>query len=156
MLNGVVLFILIILSFVWFAFYKRDMLVKMFSLNITAPANELQEQLERTADGVIKRLEDQMAHLEYLLEEADAKSAKLDQQLQEAEQVNCRSVNTGEPTITIAQPLNKIVAYQENGKLSSQIRNVKTLETDTELPIVENQDIPAKEKDIVHGDKRNV
>jgi uncharacterized coiled-coil protein SlyX len=58
------------------------MLVKMFSLNAAAPASELQEQLEQTADKVIKRLETQIAHLELLLEEADAKIEQLDSRLQ--------------------------------------------------------------------------
>lgn len=34
-------------------------------------ANQLQEQLEQTANLAVKRLEEQISHLEYLLEEAN-------------------------------------------------------------------------------------
>jgi len=61
------------------------MLINFFSLDASAPANELQEQLERTADTVISKLESQIAHLEFLLDEADDKIAILDRQLQAAD-----------------------------------------------------------------------
>jgi hypothetical protein len=69
------------------AIYKRDMIIKMFSLNASAPASELQRQLESTADVVISRLENQIAHLELLLDEADEKIAVLDRQLQQADNI---------------------------------------------------------------------
>ncbi len=82
MLTGMIVFIVIVLFFVFFAFYKRDMLVRMFALNAATPAGEFQQELERTADAAIRRLETQIAHLEYLLDEADARIAALDARLQ--------------------------------------------------------------------------
>jgi hypothetical protein len=85
MLTGIIVFIILILFFVFFIIHKRDMLSKMFSLNASFPAGELQEQLERTADTVIRRLETQIAHLELLLDEADTKMAILDEKLNAAD-----------------------------------------------------------------------
>lgn len=82
MLTGMIVFIVIILFFVFFAVYKRDMLVRMFTLNAATPAGEFQQELERTADAAIRRLETQIAHLELLLDEADARIAELDARLQ--------------------------------------------------------------------------
>ncbi len=84
MLTGMIVFVVIVLFFVFFAVYKRDMLVRMFTLNAATPAGEFQQELEKTADEAIRRLETQIAHLEYLLDEADAKIAELDSRLQAA------------------------------------------------------------------------
>lgn len=85
MLTGMIVFIVIILFFVFFVFYKRDMLARMFTLNAAAPAGEFQQELERMADAAIRRLENQIAHLELLLDEADAKIEELDRKLQAAD-----------------------------------------------------------------------
>lgn len=85
MLTGIIVFFIFSLFCVFFIIYKRDMLAKMFAIHAALPAGELQEQLEKTADIVIKRLETQIAHLELLLDEADAKIAILDEKLQAAE-----------------------------------------------------------------------
>ena len=77
-----ILFILAILFFIFFIIYKRDMIAKMFSLQAAVPASELQHELEKTADEVIRRLEAQIAHLELLLDEADIKIEELDRKLQ--------------------------------------------------------------------------
>lgn len=84
MLTGMTIFLVIILFFAFFVFYKRDMIARMFTLNAAAPAGLFQEELERTADAAIRRLETQIAHLELLLDEADAKIDLLDRKLQEA------------------------------------------------------------------------
>lgn len=81
MLNGMIIFVVVILFFVFFIIHKRDMLIKMFSLNASMPAGEFQAQLDKTADAAVKRLETQIAHLELLLEEADAKISQLDEKL---------------------------------------------------------------------------
>jgi len=81
MLTGMIVFVVIILFFVFFVVYKRDMIVRMFTLNAATPAGEFQQELERTADAAIRRLETQIAHLEYLLDEADARIAELDGKL---------------------------------------------------------------------------
>ncbi len=77
--------IILLIFIVLFAIYKRDMITKMFSLNVDASRSQFQQELEQTADTIIKRLEDQNAHLEYLLKEADVKLDLLDQKIQVAE-----------------------------------------------------------------------
>jgi hypothetical protein len=81
MLTGMIVFVVIILFFVFFVVYKRDMIARMFTLNAATPAGEFQQELERTADAAIRRLETQISHLEYLLDEADARIAELDAKL---------------------------------------------------------------------------
>jgi ElaB/YqjD/DUF883 family membrane-anchored ribosome-binding protein len=66
--------------------YKRQMLIKMFSINIASMADEFRTQMEVTADQAVKKLDNQMAQLEYMLEEADAKILALETRLQQAEQ----------------------------------------------------------------------
>ncbi|MBP2654924.1 MAG: hypothetical protein H6Q73_2493 [Firmicutes bacterium] len=87
MFTGIIIFILILFFLVFFIIYKRGMIMKMFSLQASVPASELREELEKTADQVIRRLESQIAHLELLLDEADAKSELLAKQLKTAELV---------------------------------------------------------------------
>lgn len=84
--------IVLFLFFIFFAYYKRDMLIRLFTLQASTPSNELHEQLNKTADTIIKRLETEISHLEYLLEEADAKSALLEKQLVTAEHM-IKSIN---------------------------------------------------------------
>ena len=81
MLTGMIAFVVIILFFVFFVFYKRGMISRMFTLNAATSAGEFQQELERTADAAIRRLETQIAHLEYLLDEADVRIAELDGKL---------------------------------------------------------------------------
>lgn len=82
MLTGLIIMVVLILFLVVFAVYKRDMVTKMFSLRVDDQANLFQEQLEQTADKVISRLEEQITHLELLLEEADNKIALLNDRIQ--------------------------------------------------------------------------
>lgn len=95
MLTGMIVFVVIILFFVFFVVYKRGMIVRMFTLNAASPAGEFQQELERTADAAIRRLETQIAHLEYLLDEADARIAELDGKLAASRQA-------GEPGAALA------------------------------------------------------
>lgn len=68
-------------------FYKRELLIKMFSVNITSPTSQFQAQLEQTGDLVIKRLEEKIIELEYLLEEANKKMISLDYKIQAADKI---------------------------------------------------------------------
>ena len=65
-----------------FIFYKRDMLSKICSTDVISQTVRFQEQLEQTADNIIKRLEEQINQLEYLLEEANGKINSLDNKIQ--------------------------------------------------------------------------
>ena len=81
MVSSIVIVIILFLFLLFFMFYKRDMLIKMFSIDVTSSANQFQEQLEETADIVIKRLEEQIIHLEDLLEAANITSINLDNRI---------------------------------------------------------------------------
>jgi hypothetical protein len=81
-----ILLIVLLMVIIFIVVYKRQMLLKMFSLNIASMADEFRTQMEVTADQAVKKLENQMAQLEYLLEEADAKILTLENRLQQAEQ----------------------------------------------------------------------
>ncbi|HWR43137.1 DUF6115 domain-containing protein [Sporomusa sp.] len=87
MLTGVIVSILAVLLLAFFLLYKKEMIIKMFALNISAPANEFTQQLEQTADLVVKRLEDEAAQLEVLLDEAEAKIGMLSRQVEHATKV---------------------------------------------------------------------
>lgn len=82
------------------------MLVKMFSIDVTSSANRFQQQLEQTADIVIKRLEEQIIHLEYLLVEANEKIASLDEKIQAANKILCKESNANSrvPDIMAEEP----------------------------------------------------
>lgn len=83
MLASIIFTITVLLFFVFFIVSKREMLLRIFSFNAATPSNELTNQLEQTADTILRRLEDQIAHLEYLLEEADIKIDTLNKKIQQ-------------------------------------------------------------------------
>ena len=80
-----ILTVMILLAALIIVVYKRQMLANVFSYNAAARTEEFCRQMEATADQAVKRLEDQMTQLEYLLEEADARILKLESQLRQAE-----------------------------------------------------------------------
>lgn len=82
------------------------MLIKMFSIDVASSANGFQQQLEQTADIVIKRLEEQIIHLEYLLQEANEKITSLDHKIQTANKVLAQESNTDPviPDIMMEEP----------------------------------------------------
>lgn len=63
------------------------MVLQVFSLDANSSTHQLQEQLEKAASFAIKRLEDEVARLEYLLEESQEKIDILDKKLQRAEEL---------------------------------------------------------------------
>jgi len=103
-----VLFLLVIC----FIFYKRDMLMQMFPMAMTSPANRLQEQLEQTADIVIMRLEEQITHLEKLLAEANEKIISLDNKIQAANKILNKENNN------IKGPLNPLISSESTTKMA--------------------------------------
>jgi len=109
----VVGFILVI----FIIYYKRDLLIQMFSIDVTSPANRFQEQLEQTADIVIRRLEEQITRLEYLLEEANEKISSLDNKIAIATKI-----------------LNK-----ENDQIKESLNPLLSSETTTNIGIATNE-----------------
>lgn len=105
----VVVTIIALIFFIFLAVYKKDMLIKMFSLNATLPANQFQQQLEHTANLVIKRLEDQISHLEYLLQESDEKIAVLDERLQYTEMLMKQIEASGNDISSVLQQKKEII-----------------------------------------------
>jgi len=85
--TGVIISILAVLLIIFFLVYKKQMINKMFSLNVSAPANEFTQQLEQTADLIIKRLENEAVQLELLLEEAETKIGMLNRQIEHANKI---------------------------------------------------------------------
>lgn len=83
--SGFLSLLLLLIVGLFIAVYKRQMIIKMFSLNVAAMADEFRNEVEYTADKAVKRLEEQMTHLEYLLEEADSKIVLLEEKLRQAE-----------------------------------------------------------------------
>jgi hypothetical protein len=140
MITGAVTVVALVF-FLFFAIYKKDMLIKMFSLNAAVPANQFQQQLEETANLVIQRLEDQISHLEYLLQEADEKIAVLDERLQHTE-VIIKQLNNDDSFATI---------HTEEMIVDS---------AETEVGLVENRQgdfvDKSQEKEIVNNDKHRL
>ena len=89
MFSGNLIFLVIIIFLVVFIFYKREMVSKVFSLNVESSANKFQEQLEEAADLVIQRLEERINYLEDVLEIADAKILNLDEKIRKINLKDC-------------------------------------------------------------------
>ena len=87
LLTGVIVSLVAVLLLVFLLVYKKEMIIKMFMLNISAPANEFTQQLEQSADSIIRRLENEAAELELLLEEAESKIGMLSQQVEHANKI---------------------------------------------------------------------
>jgi transcriptional regulator with GAF, ATPase, and Fis domain len=80
--------IAIILVFIIVALIsKRETLNRLFSSNLSHSTQELQHELESTADHVIKQMEGHIQQLEYLISEADEKISELDNKLAHANQI---------------------------------------------------------------------
>lgn len=85
MLTNMIVIIISIVFLTFFVFYKRNLLMRIFSINTAEPANKFQQQLEQTADEIISRMESKIAELDYLLELADKKILKLQEQIELSE-----------------------------------------------------------------------
>lgn len=131
-------------------FYKRDMLIKMFSIDVTSSANQFQEQLEQTADIVVKRLEEQIVHLEELLEEANQKIAQLDEKIQIVnEMIDKKNVKDNEivDTTHLVMPNTTQIENEDSNS---------TLRLDDNVGEVENQKLSCDDyKNSIRSDWRN-
>lgn len=81
MFSSILIFVLIVIFLGILIFYKREMLLNVFSLNVASSANKFQEQLEEAADVIIQRLEERIIYLEEMLETADLKIIGLDEKI---------------------------------------------------------------------------
>lgn len=70
-----------------FLISKREAVQRLFSNRISSSTREFQNELENTADSVIKRMENHISQLEYLISEADEKILILDKKLKGANQL---------------------------------------------------------------------
>lgn len=86
MLTTMIVIVTFILVFTLFIFTKQDMLKQLFTNRLAKPTNELQDQLELTANTVIENLESHITQLEFLLEQSDSKLELMDQKLQSLDQ----------------------------------------------------------------------
>lgn len=152
MFSSIIIVIILFIFLLFFMFYKRDMLIKMFSIDVTSSANRFQQQLEQTADIVIKRLEEQISHLEYLLEEANEKIITLDEKIQIANKI-IETENAGPildathlvmPDITIEKK--ETVNYDVITDLATAIDEIET-------PSLHSDHY--KEAYVMHTDKRS-
>jgi len=105
----------------------------------------LQEQLELTADTVIRRLETHIAHLELLLDEADAKIAVLDQKLRAADCVLAEL----ETPLSPPPPKSNVVDL----RLPSEPAVLLDIAKGHSAPVSESA-MPKDSKDALSGDKR--
>jgi hypothetical protein len=87
MLTTATISLVFILICCLFFYFKQDMLKKLFANQLSYPTSELQDQLELTADIVIKNLESHITHLEDLLDQADERIELLDRKIQQTQQV---------------------------------------------------------------------
>ncbi|MCE5284758.1 MAG: hypothetical protein LLG02_02770 [Pelosinus sp.] len=126
MLTSTIVAILIFLCFLFFIIYKRDVLMRIFTIDAALPANELQEQLERTADTVVRRLEDKIGHLEYLLDEADTKIQLLEKYMEAAPQKE----EEVPQSIVPPAPMQVMTAYKSNQNVPERT----TISTISEVP----------------------
>lgn len=87
MLTNVIVSIFGVLLLIFLLVYKKEMIMKMFALNVSAPANEFTQQIERTADSAVKRLEGEAEKIEHLLDEAEEKIRILSRQVEYANRI---------------------------------------------------------------------
>ncbi|BBB93155.1 MAG TPA: hypothetical protein PKA28_01030 [Methylomusa anaerophila] len=154
MLTGVIFTFTLLLFFVFLIIYKKDVFIKMLSIDLTNPTTQLQQQLESTADTIIKQLEDKIVHLEFLLEEAQTKSNLLNEQLKQAEYIllamKSREIKDREEEENNTEYLDCCSQIDEtNGKNSIQISAVP----DT---LAINEYLKHSNKDLANNDRQRL
>ncbi|MEN6413162.1 MAG: hypothetical protein ABFC84_10465 [Veillonellales bacterium] len=140
MLTTIILTIVLVFFAGFFIVYKRKLLLRVLSINMTAPTTQLQQQLEQTGDAVIEQMENKIAHLEYLLEAADEKIAKLEKQIIEVkEMTQTHSVTAGLPQIPIPHQIVKAYTGQEYGAIWNHSISDSKFENSEKNPESETQ-----------------
>lgn len=154
MTGSTVVTIAALLFLVFFIFYKRDLLLRLFSINVQKPANEFQERLEQTADDVIQRLEEKIVYLHSLLQEADRKILILESHLREDELKEDAALPETELSV---MPIKKVAAlYQQQSKIP-QPQEIENESVEEKLPLNrEENGHTGKEQPSTHQDKHRV
>jgi acetolactate synthase regulatory subunit len=116
---GMSLLILLLVG-IFIIIYKRKMLIKMFSINISTLADEFRIEMETTADRAVKRLEQQMAQLEYLLDEADTKISALEECLRRAENINIMPAESNRSIASVNPELHSAADAFQSRQLHEQ------------------------------------
>lgn len=120
MIAGIsLLVVIIVLSLVFI--YKREMLYRVRLKNLSGSTKELQDELEHTADQVVKRMELHISQLEYLISEADDKIALLDKKLAEVDRRAAREQTTPD----LSENNEKYSYYQSEDSLLSDSGETK-------------------------------
>lgn len=150
MFSGSLIFVLIIIFLVIFIFYKREMLLKVFSLNVASSANQFQNQLEEAADAVIQRLEERISYLEDVLETVDKKIISLDEKIKVASQILEQETKE-----VIAVPIQSIMNSSEPHREEMAVINEKL--DYMAVPLKEENNILGidNNKEIVRKNKRD-
>jgi len=136
-----VLFFILVLFLI---FYKWGQLKQMFSIDVTSPANRFQEQLEQTADIVIKRLEEKIIHLESLLNEANEKIINLADKIQAANEILHRENSSSKESLNplISSAIGSNIETVTNEIAAISINNYKNMgRSDKRSSIIEMADL---------------
>jgi len=151
MLTSMIVTIVSIVFFIFFIFYKRKLLMRIFSINTIEPANQFKHQLEQTADEIIGRMENKIAELEYLLEVADEKISKIEEQIKISDAAAASSVSCspehgtlpGKSTpeynisgFTLLEPTSNLDIDQEAEKLDNLTRTRANQDDDDKRKLV--------------------
>lgn len=99
----VVGFIIIVLVMVGVIIRRWWLSRKTQSDRLSESANKLQLQLEEAADTIIKRMENHVNHLEFLIEEADGKIAQLDEKIKTMEALAERNEEAARQSVIAAE-----------------------------------------------------
>lgn len=137
MLTSVSVSLVAILLLLGLAVYKKEMISKLFVLNLSVPTQELTQQLEQTADAIIKRFKEEANQLTVLLEEAETKIGMLSQQVEHAnkiiEQLSVREkVLTAELAKEAVKPISSITVQPCYGGDDSEQDTEENTKEDTE------------------------
>ncbi|MBP2635841.1 MAG: hypothetical protein H6Q72_1748 [Firmicutes bacterium] len=87
MLTGIIVSLAAIVLLGFLFLYRKEMLINVFTSNMSTSTNQFTEHLEQTADVIIRRLEEEAVQLELLLEEAEIKIGMLSQQVEHANKI---------------------------------------------------------------------
>ncbi|QJW48389.1 hypothetical protein HA075_23470 [bacterium BFN5] len=98
MITGISIALIAIFIIIYFI-SKREAIQRLFANRISSSTRELQHELENTADSVIKKMEDHISQLEYLISEADEKIHSLDKKLKTANQLIRDLHDVDKPTL---------------------------------------------------------